>query len=1163
MLLTVGVAAPYILSSTSIVNWSIAKFAGLAPLKLEVGSVQAGWFKAVAASDIKLIDESGNAIAKVASVSTEKGLLGWITNQSDLGTVRIDGTEAAVVAANGTTNIEQVLASLLNKEQPTNPEETKQSGKVRSGKIEITNTKLLLSEQGRPEQWVIDVPTLKTELPKADQLFGPIDLSVRIAEVSGVNQGGPGEILATAEQTADGAIQLKAKLTQLPLDIIHVVCARLPDLPIEAATGRISGSLAGIVANADKFTFDLQQVQVQNLGIQAPSLVGPTPARLNTILAAGRLTLADKLMKVEDTELSCDFGKIQAVANIPWPIQTPSLASPFIAGANIQAVGLVDLPKLTQAAQSLVPMRPDTQLRAGQLQFSLTQQSAANGQSPSASVTSTAKVVLTGLEAQAAGQQIRWNEPVTLELSAEQLANGPQFGIGAIAEFCNLKGRGTIENGIVEGNIDLALMHLRLSQFVTLPVNSMTGQAQMNMGWKMDANQLVTLKGQLATTPVVIETSTRAQMTEPAWTGNFDALMQLRNGTPTSINKLRLEMLAKDEKINVNLHDPIDLATTAPAASTTSLAENLKNAANTQTAPAAFDVAVTGKLANWKHRALVWMSQPPEMDLDGVITAFNVSGKLDTKHAEVLQANWDIESLKVRMSDMGFAEPKVVGNFNGKVDTSDLTKLQIDQLKVQASSFSLVAKDEAAANNSRRGQANFVVDLQRLLTNVNGSAVAGAPNAPTTQYSATGQMQGGLAWSVNSTGAEFRMQAQGKDIVATSVTAGSAPSPLWAESQVIANADGRWVASTGAVSIEPMQLQTPWINYQGKLAYGTSGKMQNLTLDGQAVYDAGQLSQKIAPMTGNNLQLAGQQTMPINVKWQRDTTDTTTSALAGLEASARFGWDQARVVGIEVGKADVPVNVTAGKLTTAAEIPVSGGVLRWDIFSDLTAPNLVIQQKPMTVLENVAITREMCSGWLKYVAPLLAEATSIDGRLSLALQRAEFTPSDLTKQTVEGQLLMHKAEVGPGPLSNELIGVVKQIDQIRKADFTQPVSAPNRVWLQLPQQQIAFAMVQGRVYHKDLKVDLGDASLSTSGSVDVAGQLELMASMPIPDKWTEKGVVLTALRGQSLQFPVRGTVSKPQLDASALRQIGRQTLESAGQNLLQQQLNKGLDKLFK
>jgi hypothetical protein len=285
--------------------------------------------------------------------------------------------------------------------------------------------------------------------------------------------------------------------------------------------------------------------------------------------------------------------------------------------------------------------------------------------------------------------------------------------------------------------------------------------------------------------------------------------------------------------------------------------------------------------------------------------------------------------------------------------------------------------------------------------------------------------------------------------------------------------------------------------------------------------------------------------------------------LAGLKASTRLGWEQARVVGIELGKADVPVTIDAGLLTTAAEIPVSGGMLRWDLTGDLTSDLLVIQQKPMVVLENVAITQEMCSGWLKYVAPLLAEATSIDGRLSLSIDQAELTPTDLSRQTVAGTLVMHQAEVGPGPLTNEITGLIRQIEAIRKADPGQTVSSQNRVWMQLPEQRIAFRMVEGRVHHRDLNIALGDARLSTSGSVDVAGNLEIMTSLPIPDNWTQKGPVLAALRGQTLQFPMNGTIYRPQIDASTLGQLGRQTIQNAAQGMLQQGLNKGLEKLFK
>ena len=179
---------------------------------------------------------------------------------------------------------------------------------------------------------------------------------------------------------------------------------------------------------------------------------------------------------------------------------------------------------------------------------------------------------------------------------------------------------------------------------------------------------------------------------------------------------------------------------------------------------------------------------------------------------------------------------------------------------------------------------------------------------------------------------------------------------------------GQWSAEDGTVDLSSLQLTTPWLNYQGNLSYRSGENSQTILSEGQATYDAALLTTKLEPMIGKNVQLVGKQTVPVKVTWNRD-SQSSAPALSGLQASTRLGWQQARVIGIEVGKADVPVSIENGLLVSAAEIPVSGGKLRWDIASDLTQDSLVIEQKPMVVLENVAITPEMCSGWLKYVAP--------------------------------------------------------------------------------------------------------------------------------------------------------------------------------------------------
>ena len=68
--------------------------------------------------------------------------------------------------------------------------------------------------------------------------------------------------------------------------------------------------------------------------------------------------------------------------------------------------------------------------------------------------------------------------------------------------------------------------------------------------------------------------------------------------------------------------------------------------------------------------------------------------------------------------------------------------------------------------------------------------------------------------------------------------------------------------------------------------------------------------------------------------------------------------------------------------------------------------------------------------------------------------------------------------------------------------------------------------------------------------------------VPIPDKWIEGKPLLVGLRGQRISIPIRGQINKPQLDSSAISQLAKQFVNQAAQGLLQDGLNKGLERLF-
>lgn len=1149
---------PRVLTSRTVLLGLIDRYAGLAPLKVDLEGVQAGWFRPVAADGIRLLDENRNTIATVGKIETEKGLIGWITNSSNLGLIKISNVEAAVVAYDGTTNIEQAIAPLLSQIESDPTEETAPASASR-GTVEIQNSRILLAESNRPEQWVVNIPRATLTLPDAEQVIGPIELEVSISDASETVANSHGVLKAKVNQSgADQALELQAQIDDVPLDFWHVVHARLPDVPVDALRGRVSARISGTIEGDSAWSLNVQQLQAAGLSLVAPQLVGEQPANLQLIQGSGRCTLADSTLRLEDTRLACDFANAVASASIPWPIEIPSADDPFLDGAVIEANGSVDLPKLAVAAQALIPLREDTQLLSGTAAFDVGQQLDLE-QRPSSHI----KLELAGLKATSGGQPLSWDEPLTIELAANRANGKLAFGAVAEAQFASVQGGGTIESGQINGSIDLDLLHRKLSQWVELPIQQMHGSANLGIHWKLESQDVVTASGSLNSTPIQIATSTGGRLQEPAWTGDFSAQFKLADGAPQSIEIARCELKAKDEKLVVALDQAFYLVDTAGIAAE----------------PAAFNVDLHVDLDKCKHRASVWLSEPPDFEMKGNLQ-LAASGLIDRNHVELLNANWSSRPLAIRTPQLSFFEPQMVGKFNGRIDTNDFTRLVVDVLQVQSTSFSLGAKDAANPDGSasRIGQAMVRIDLDRIMRSV-GTGTAGASgtvesrselplaavrpaDSGSNQVSATGMVQGQLAWQVSSQAAGINSQFTGENIMILSQAADQiAPQPIWNEPNMTANLAGTWIVETGAVDVQTLQLTTPWLSYEGKVNYDATDTNQNVQIHGQAVYDSAQLSSRLQPFTGGQVKLSGQQNVPVELTWTQS-SDETVPMLAGLNASTRLGWEQAIVAGITVGKADVPVTIKSGHLATAAEVPVSGGALRWDLDSDLTASQLVIVQKPMTVLDNVQITEEMCQGWLKFVTPLLAEATSVDGRLSLRLDQALLTPSQPKQQTVVGQIVIHNATVGPGPLSNQVISLARQLESIRKRDFTQAVSNTQRVWMDMPEQRIDFQMLDGKVIHRNLNVTVGDATISTAGAVSVDGQLEMLATMPIPDDWAEKSPWLAGFKGQSLQFPVGGTLSNPRIDSRLLQDLGRQTLQNAASGLLQQGLNRGLDKLL-
>ena len=90
--------------------------------------------------------------------------------------------------------------------------------------------------------------------------------------------------------------------------------------------------------------------------------------------------------------------------------------------------------------------------------------------------------------------------------------------------------------------------------------------------------------------------------------------------------------------------------------------------------------------------------------------------------------------------------------------------------------------------------------------------------------------------------------------------------------------------------------------------------------------------------------------------------------------------------------------------------------------------------------------------------------------------------------------------------------------------------------------------------------EAGRATFYTRGSVGFDESLALTAQIPIKDQWIASRPQLAALRGYIVQIPISGTLSDPRIDQRALERLATDTLRRATGQILQDELNKGLQR---
>ncbi len=322
---------------------------------------------------------------------------------------------------------------------------------------------------------------------------------------------------------------------------------------------------------------------------------------------------------------------------------------------------------------------------------------------------------------------------------------------------------------------------------------------------------------------------------------------------------------------------------------------------------------------------------------------------------------------------------------------------------------------------------------------------------------------------------------------------------------------------------------------KGKFDQSEKGQKTNVTGQLQAEYDLAAVSAIASPFLPRGLAMEGIRRSDLTFNSQYPTG--TDQLLANINGKTNIGFDKARYMGLNFGEADLKLQATKGLL--AFKLPptiVNEGRIAFAGNVNFKEEAMTLRMaKPAQLAENVKINDEMTRRLLMYINPLFADQAGVTGianfhceKMSIPLGSSTFK-DDLQ---ITGTIDIRNVVLKPRGLLGEFF------------------RNPGRVEI-LPTR---FVVDKGYVSYEDMPVHVGKYPLNFSGRIGLDKSLDMTMTLPLTVAL--KTAKIGADSGVRIPVPIGGTLDKPTVDLGRLP-------EEVGRKLLEEELRKGLEKIFR
>ena len=1129
------------------------------------------WTAPVVINDITIGDDGGQPLLFAKQFSTGEPLWKLIARPRELGTLKLVDPVLHVRIGDRDSNLERVIRKYSENS----------TGASADVVVEIDNGKIEFDDQASNHQTAIE--SLSLQLVSKRGMIEELDLTIGHPPAKEDEQTTSVNWLAA--RYGWRAVEDEASATRKTKGV-ELRASRWKLAPLAPLLARIdpNSDLSGEL-NADAvFAFTMTDLGLEwdwsgttgidRLVFSCEQLLNRDKLALETVRLSGRAVATLGRVAIHELTLKTDVGELAATGDIPLDVHRQKslveIMQSLLSDEDYHLNGRVDLKKLSALLPQTLRIRNDAEITAGEVTLQLV------GVNADGTRRWSGVAGVTGLSAIHRGQTMSWDIPVQARVNAHR--EGQAIVVDLVdckSDFLQISGKGTLDDARFAATGDLSKLLENLERFVDLGIDQLSGQMQANGELRRQSDDRVGLNSKVVLNNFAYVVSQQDVWREPHLELNVVASGRI-NATPalTKIESAEVHLQSAGDSLALVLKQPVDLQVSSPSY--------------------ASSIAVKGNLTTWQNRLRPVCTFDPwrlagSIDLRTVLTmspeTVEISElKLGLQKLAMVGPAWLIQDPEVMIAGAGqwnrnsqtWVSPKL--SATGQAMTLDLTDFE----------FGL-----RPANGWRlSGQAKYRADLAKLSAWKNQAI----PN-PTTYL--IGTLTGTVSLGRQDNLLHGELDAQVEKFIVAGPGVGPNGQPqwvaLWKEPILQLVGNGAYDEQRDQLSFETSRFGVESLSMAAKGRLDGCSTNQRIDVTGELAYDWDRLSKRFSPQVAEQVKLTGQDRRPFSLKGPLADFSARAAGSSSIPAATvsfpsgvktvgaadgdndlsgqfGFGWNSANVYGFTSGPAEVAAQCEHGICRFAPlDLVVNDGKLRIAPSISLGQNPIVLTIAPGNVIDQISLSPELCHSALKYAAPILADTTQVDGKLSLDAQSVALPLFSPGTGTAEGVLTIHRAQSRPGPLALQITTGIEQLKSIltRKgpADLNR-----DQVWIEMTEQQVPIKLEQGRVHHRGMTFMVRNVLIRTRGSVGLDNSLDLVAEIPVRDEWLGNNKLLAGLKGKTLQIPIGGTTSRPQIDpaffANFAQQIGGSALEGLiedkiGGGDLDKVINNGLDKLLR